>query len=62
MEPKVKLELTINEVNLMFAGLGKLPYEAVFNLVETIRSQVGPQLKNEQPMQEGDLRSKVLPN
>lgn len=47
MSHNYKLDsLTAAEVNLMFAGLGKLPYEAVFKLVAKLEQQVRTQ---EQP-------------
>ena len=39
----MKLDLTIQEVNAILAGLGRLPYEAVFELVEKIRAQAKEQ-------------------
>ena len=35
----MKLDLNINEVNTILACLGRAPYEAVFELIEKIRSQ-----------------------
>jgi len=40
----MKLELTVQEVNAILAGLGRLPYEAVFELIEKIRSQAASQV------------------
>jgi hypothetical protein len=39
----MKLELNINEINTILACLGRAPYEAVFELVEKIRSQAKEQ-------------------
>jgi len=41
----LKLDLTIQEVNAILAGLGRLPYEAVFELVEKIRAQAKEQVE-----------------
>ena len=41
----MKLDLTIQEVNAILAGLGRLPYEAVFELVEKIRAQAKEQVE-----------------
>ena len=39
----MKLDLNINEINTILACLGRAPYEAVFDLVEKIRSQAKEQ-------------------
>jgi hypothetical protein len=41
----MKLDLSIQEVNAIIAGLGRLPYEAVFELVEKIRAQAKEQVE-----------------
>jgi len=40
----MKLELSLQEVNTVLTGLGRLPYEAVFELVDKIKNQATPQL------------------
>ena len=40
---KFTFELTADEANLVMAGLGKLPFEAVFNLVSKIQQQAQEQ-------------------
>lgn len=35
----MKLDLTVQEANLVLAALARLPYEAVFELIEKIKSQ-----------------------
>lgn len=45
MKPNVVLSLTIDEVNIIMAGLGKLPFEKVFQLIPLIDNQVQEQLK-----------------
>ena len=35
----MKLDLSIQEINIILASLGRMPYEAVFALVEKIREQ-----------------------
>jgi hypothetical protein len=35
----IKLELTVEQINVVLAGLGKLPYEAVAPVVATIHQQ-----------------------
>jgi len=39
----MKLELTINEVNIILQALGNAPYAQVFELVEKIRTQAQAQ-------------------
>jgi len=40
----MKLELSLQEINLILSGLGRLPYESVFELVDKVRSQALPQV------------------
>jgi hypothetical protein len=42
---KVNLNLSINQLNLILAALGKVPYETVYGLVEEINKQVIPQIQ-----------------
>ena len=46
-DTKITLELTVNDVNLIMAGLGKLPLEAVVDLWMRIKQQGEAQLKPE---------------
>ena len=48
MENKIKLEMDINTLNLVMGGLGRLPYDQVFQVIDDIRQQVGPQLQAQQ--------------
>jgi hypothetical protein len=40
----MKLDLTINEVNLILQALGNAPYAQVFELVQKIREQAQSQI------------------
>ena len=40
----LRLDLTIEEINLMLGALGNLPYGQVEPLINKIRTQVVPQL------------------
>lgn len=62
MDQQIKLELSVNEINIILSALGKSPYETVFMTVESLRRQVGPQLQAKQNSPEGELKGKVLPN
>ena len=42
----MKLELTINEINLILQALGNAPYAQVFELVEKIRTQAQAQVQS----------------
>ena len=44
----IKLDLTIEEANLVLAALGRLPYDQVFKIVENIQRQAQEQLNNTQ--------------
>lgn len=47
------LNLTLEEVNAILAGLGKLPYEAVFQVVNKVQQQAQEQLKAQAADQQG---------
>ena len=44
-DKKLTLELTVNDINILMAGLGKLPLEAVVDLWMRIKQQGEAQLK-----------------
>ena len=41
----MKLDLTINEINIILQALGNAPYAQVFELVEKIRTQAQAQVQ-----------------
>lgn len=41
----MKLDLTINEINLILQALGNAPYATVFELVQKIREQAQAQVQ-----------------
>jgi hypothetical protein len=43
---KITLNLTVDEVNVVLAGLGKLPLEAGIAVFESIKTQAQPQLQD----------------
>jgi len=49
----VKLEITINDVNVIMQALGNAPYVQVAELIQKIREQVQPQIN--QPAQEENV-------
>lgn len=62
MENKIKLEVDINTLNLIMGGLARLPYEQVFQTIDDIRGQVGPQIQAQQQAQQSGapLADKVI--
>ena len=45
----MKFEFTLEELNVIMAALGRMPYESVTLLVDKIREQATPQLKQQAP-------------
>jgi hypothetical protein len=41
---KIKLELTIDETNLVLQALGNMPYQQVFQIINEIQQQASQQL------------------
>lgn len=41
----LKLELSVEETQIVLVGLSKLPYEAVAGLIEKIKLQAQPQMQ-----------------
>ena len=50
---RVKLDLTIDELNVIIMGLVKLPYETSTIVIDTVRSQASQQLQQMQPSGSG---------
>lgn len=53
----VNLTFDINSVNIILAGLGKLPLEGALPVFESVHKQVSEQLQNKP---EGPLKDKVI--
>ena len=53
----LKLELSVEEINLVLSSLSKKPFEEVSELIAKIRSQAIPQL--EEPKKEEEKVKKV---
>ena len=51
----MKFEFTIEQINTIMSALGRMPYEQVFQLVETIRQQAAPQFMAAQAAQETEV-------
>lgn len=52
MQPHIKLEVNIEEINLIFMALGNLPYIQVHELIHKLQSQTGPQLVEQSVIKE----------
>lgn len=50
MEQKVKIELTVNQINTVLAALAKQPLEVVLDTFIEIRTQAESQVKTEEPL------------
>lgn len=46
---KVTLTVDVNELNVLLAGLGKLPYEQVFQVFDKVAKQAQDQLNPNTP-------------
>lgn len=55
---KVTLELTIDQLNIVIAGLAKLPLEQAIDTFTVVRQQANAQLQP--PAPEGPLADKVI--
>jgi hypothetical protein len=47
-ELPVKLELTLNEINVIMQALGQMPFASVFELVTKIREQAQAQIAQQE--------------
>lgn len=50
----IKLELTLEDINRILAGLGELPAKASIDTILRIRSQAGPQVQELQNEEGGE--------
>ena len=57
----MKLELTINEINMILQALGSAPYAQVFELVQKIREQAQAQVSAEQEKIAPEVQTPPLP-
>lgn len=48
----IKLEMSLEETQIVLVGLSKLPYEAVAALIEKIKAQAQPQIQPAQQAEE----------
>jgi len=45
----MKFEFSMEETNMVLSALGRMPYEAVFQLVANIQKQATEQLEQQKP-------------
>jgi hypothetical protein len=53
----IKLDLSLEEINMVLGGLGELPAKASMGVIQKIQQQAGPQVKPEPqpaPAEEGE--------
>lgn len=55
---KIKIELNVNQLNIVLGALAKQPLETVFDVFSTIRTQAEQQVS--QPAPQGPLSDKVV--
>lgn len=53
MEQKVKLELTVDELNKVLAGLGELKASLVMNLILRLEKEANEQLSPKEEVENG---------
>lgn len=54
----ISLKLNMDQVNIVMAALGRMPYESVFQLINELSQQIQPQL---QQQQQADNSQVVMP-
>ncbi len=60
-EQKVKLEVNVNDLNIILAGVAKLPIEAAYGTFTSIQQQAEQQLGKPNTNQlQGPLSNKVI--
>jgi|688.fasta_scaffold00027_111 hypothetical protein len=58
MENTIKIEVNLNQMNIILAGLAKLPLEASLETFTIVRQQADAQIQQNRP--EGPLADKVI--
>lgn len=44
----ISLKLNMDQVNIIMASLGRMPYESVFQLINELSQQIQPQIQTQQ--------------
>jgi len=50
----IKLDLSLDEINMVLGGLGELPAKASMGLIQKVQQQAGPQVTPEPEVEEGE--------
>lgn len=58
MEPNIKIDVNLNQLNIILAGLAKLPLETSLETFTIVRQQADTQIQKNRP--EGPLVDKVI--
>jgi hypothetical protein len=58
MDQTIKIEVNVNQLNIILAGLAKLPLEASLETFTIVRQQADAQVQQNKP--EGPLSSKLV--
>lgn len=58
MDQTIKIEVTLNQLNVILAGLAKLPLEASLETFTIVRQQADAQVQQNRP--EGPLADKLV--
>ncbi|TRX58263.1 hypothetical protein FNH22_14490 [Fulvivirga sp. M361] len=56
---KIQLSVTVEEGNLIFKGLSKLPFEEVYELIGKLNEQANHQLRDGSGSDQKNLRDKL---
>lgn len=56
----VNLALTVDEVNVVLAGLGELPAKASLSVIDKIRGQAIGQLRAPEPTEASEVQPEVV--
>ena len=55
MQKKIQLELSIEEINLIFKALGGLPFRDVYEIIGKINAQANTQLSGNESLNELEI-------
>ena len=50
MDSNINLNLTVQQVNIIFASLAKMPYESVAQIINDLNLQIEPQVSKERKL------------
>lgn len=62
IKQNIKLEITLEEANLLLEALGEMPFKRVFGLVSKIQNQAAPQVNGQNGQSELTTQNKEQVN